>query len=125
MTTVTSQFVRTRSQEWAERACLKVRQRNETLNDNQKKEYASFAKRFPALVHSSGLAQAIAFAQSRGTGQSDKVLEDVASVLLNPGTPDQLGEKARKATVVEYMRLTHEVIQVASWVKRFAEAIFD
>ena len=49
------------------------------------KEYVSFAKKFPALIHTCGLAQAVAFALAKG-GQQGVYAEDLAAVLQTVGT---------------------------------------
>ena len=46
------------------------------------KEYQTFAKRFPALVHTCGLAQAIAFALAK---KEQTYVTDLASVLQAGG----------------------------------------
>ena len=53
--------VHTRSQRLAQEAFARV-----TDHRRPNKEYVSFAKKFPALIHTCGLAQAIAFALAKG-----------------------------------------------------------
>ena len=119
--------VKTRNQQMAERAFRAVdgqRQRNG--------EYDSFAKRFPALIHSAGLCQAVAFAQAKGrseAGKPDKapllVLKDVLKTMKLDDNRDAavFAERVRDAEVLEYLRLSQLVIEAATWVKRYVEAI--
>ncbi len=117
MTTVT-----TRQQRMAERSYGRVSDRH-TKKRSEFKEYASFAKSFPALLHAAGLCQAVAFAQAKGGTQS-QVLEDVvaAAGLAGIDKADDLRARSHKAGVVEYLRLSRATIQAATWIKRYAEA---
>ena len=86
-------------------------------------EYRQFAKRFPALLHSCGLAQAVAFAQSK---DKNVYLDDLASVMgiskdKVPGG-QMLAEISRTVDLVEYQQKTEEAIDCATWIKRYAEA---
>lgn len=86
-------------------------------------EYRQFAKGFPALVHSCGLAQAVAFAQSK---DKNVYLDDLASVMgisksKIPGG-QMLAEISRTVDLIEYQQKTHEAIECATWIKRYAEA---
>ena len=105
----------TRSQKQAQAAFQCVQKRAE--DSNNRDEYKTFAMRFPALVHSCGLAQAVAFAQRKA---SDSYLKDLKAVLQN----DKLEEKCRTAKLEEYLRLTRDVMQSATWLKRYVEAVF-
>jgi len=82
-------------------------------------DYRQFAKRFPALVHSCGLAQAVAFAQAK---EKTIYLDDLASVM---GVTDNqvLGNISRTVDMVEYQQMTIDAIECATWIKRYAEAI--
>lgn len=112
-----TETIRTRSQEWAERAYQQV---NGKVNYRDKKEYASFAKSFPALIHTCGLVQALAFADAK---DRDDILEDLASVL---GTrQEELLAESRQAGVVTYLRLSREALDAAGWIKRYVEALLD
>jgi CRISPR-associated protein Cmr5 len=81
-------------------------------------EYRQFAKRFPALVHSCGLAQAVAFAQSK---DKSVYLDDLASVMDISGS-QELAKVSRTVDLVEYQQTTREAIECATWIKRYAEA---
>lgn len=119
----------TRSQNLAKEAYARV-----TEHGKQDGEYVSFAKKFPALVHTCGLAQAVAFAEAKGAskdGQAKKpemkYLEDLAAVLKAGGhgaidSAKKLAETTRSERVGGYLRLSRDAIQAASWLKRYVEA---
>lgn len=91
------------------------------------KEFASFAREFPALVHSCGLAQAVAFALAKG-GHQERYLNDLAAVLQAAGysaitSHDQLAETTRSAPVTTYLRLSRDALLAAVWLKRYVEAV--
>jgi CRISPR-associated protein Cmr5 len=103
----------TKQQERAQKAykCL-------SPDKNVGDEYRQFAKRFPALVHSCGLAQAVAFAQSK---DKNVYLEDLASV-MGISNSLELAKISRTVDLVEYQQKTQEAIECATWIKRYAEA---
>ena len=84
-------------------------------------KYKSFALGFPALVHSCGLPQAIAYAQAKALPE---YREDLAYVVMKEMGMETLAQKARTAELPEYRRLTLDVISAASWIKRYVEAFF-
>jgi CRISPR-associated protein Cmr5 len=85
---------------------------------NVEDEYRQFAKRFPALVHSCGLAQAVAFAQAK---DKNDYLDDLARVMgITNG--QVLGTTSLAVDLVEYQQKTREAIECATWIKRYAEA---
>lgn len=113
--------VHTRNQKWAQIAFGRVSDRAGTTKEEVEKEekYKRFAKSFPALVHSCGLAQAAVFAEARKHGQ---LLEDVAAVLGKPDA-EALKREAREEDVTAYLRLSRDALVAAGWIKRYAEAL--
>ena len=109
-------LIKTRSQQLAERAYDCITRRAEDRDGRD--EYCRFAKRFPSLIHSSGLAQAIAFADAKAPAG---FVADLEKVLGESG----LGERSRKAPVPEYLRLSRKALQASGWLKRYAEAVLD
>lgn len=103
----------TKQQERAQRAYKCVSPEKDIGDD-----YRQFAKRFPALVHSCGLAQAVAFAQAK---DKDDYLDDLAKV-MGITNNQVLGRISRTADLVEYQQKTREAIECATWIKRYAEA---
>ena len=87
-------------------------------------EYVSFVKKFPALIHTCGLAQAVAFALAK---KEIGYVEDLAAVLKNSGYPEitsapALEEQTRTQQLSGYLRLSRDALHAASWLKRYAEA---
>lgn len=122
MSTATAPRINTRSQQQAERAFGQV-QRHEGLPDKKRQEYIGFAKRFPALVHTCGLAQAVAFAQSKAP---DGYLDDLRAV-MNSGQANVLSfaSAIRSAQLMEYVQLSRTALESAGWLKRYAEALLE
>jgi len=108
--------IKTCSQGWAERAYKCVS--NRAADESGRGKYCGFAKRFPSLIHTCGLAQALAFA---GANAPAGFVADLEIVLGESG----LGERSRKAPVPEYLRLSRKALQAAGWLKRYAEALLD
>lgn len=111
----------TRNQTMAQAAYSRISRRN---NGRPSKEYTTFAKKFPALIHTCGLAQAIAFAQAK---QENSYLEDLVAVLHAAGyqdlsNSDALGNRSRSAELSPYLRLSRDALLAASWLKRYVEA---
>ncbi len=89
------------------------------------KEYTTFAKKFPSLIHTCGLAQAIAFAQAK---KEDDYLDDLASVLTEVNlaqkiTAQDLAQKSRQEKLSGYLRLSRNALMAAGWLKRYVEAL--
>lgn len=112
--------MRTRSQEWAQKAYEKV----EAAAGRGGEEYKDMALRLPILVRQAGLAQALAFVHSRGKEEHKRLGDDLAQV-LGYGNLVELAKAAREAELLAYLRLTREVLQVAEWFKRFAQALIQ
>jgi CRISPR-associated protein Cmr5 len=116
-----------KSQRLAQEAYARVearRQRPEVY----RKEYRSFAREFPTLVHQCGLAQAVAFAQAKGAHQGDYV-GDLAVVLTKVGYDggdiEALAGQTRTMPVTGYVRLSRDALDAAVWLKRYVEALFE
>jgi len=111
--------LQTNSQKMAQAAYGRIRQRQ------PEREFVSFTRSFPSLVHSCGLAQAIAFAKAKG---HDQYLQDLAEVLGAVGhseavTADKLEQATRECDVPGYIRLSRSTLQAAGWMKRYVEAV--
>lgn len=119
--------VTTRSQQIAQAAFARVQQRK-AKDEKYRKEYRSFAREFPTLVHQCGLAQAVAFAQTKKDHQLDYVT-DLAAVLTAGGHADiasaeALAGQTRSLPVIAYVRLSRDALDAAVWLKRYVEAVF-
>jgi CRISPR-associated protein Cmr5 len=83
-------------------------------------QYRRAAEGFPALVHTNGLSHATAFFTIDKEGRIP-YLTDLAGVLDINGA-SELHKRARTCDVESYMHLTRDVMKVAGWLKRYAQA---
>jgi CRISPR-associated protein Cmr5 len=109
----------TRSQKLAQAAYARI-----AKHGKLDKEYVSFAKRFPALIHTCGLAQAVAFALAK---QHADYAADLAEVLKAAGHAEishrePLDHHTRTQPLAGYIRLSRDAIHAAGWLKRYVEA---
>ena len=81
-------------------------------------EYQSFAFSFPSLVHSCGLAQALAFAQAKGKRD---YIDDLEAV-LNGIESKEICKFSREASLADYTRLSRHVLTASTWLKRYCQA---
>lgn len=102
-----------RQQTWAESAFGRVRS-IKTGGDQSK--YRTHALKFPSLLLQSGLAQAVAFVQSRDTSGA-MFVKHLAETLGQPNLP----AAARTAGLGEYVRLSSDALAVSAWYRRFAQ----
>lgn len=112
-----------RSQRVARAAFDQIEIQSHDTRDKQDK-YLSFAKAFPALIHTSGLAQATAFALAKKK-HHEQVLDDLAAIIGENGatTAGKFHECVRGADWTNYIRLTRDALFAATWLKRYAEAV--
>jgi len=84
------------------------------------KEYKSFAKRFPTLIHTCGLMQALAFAQTK----NEAVLDDFVEILKgDQANPEGFINQCRDSKIASYMQMSREAMFAAGWLKRQADAL--
>jgi len=83
-------------------------------------DYSQLAKRFPALVQSCGLAQALAFVAAKEGQTGRDYIAHISKVMDEKG---DLGETSRNSDLMKYQRLTYEAIESATWLKRYSEAL--
>jgi CRISPR-associated protein Cmr5 len=122
----------TRQQQRAQAAfkCISPRTKKanvqETVSQKDNDEYGQLAKKFPALVHNCGLAQALAFVQAKETDQNvGKAYLSHLSEVMGLKQDQDLGSLSRSADLREYQRLTREAIESATWLKRYSEALLE
>jgi len=114
--------MQTKSQRMAQAAYSRV-MAHQPVTD----EYRSFAREFPALVHTCGLAQAVAFARAKG-GAQEIYVNDLAAVLTAAGHTqvDTVADLARQTQIQplnHYLRLSRDTLTAAVWLKRYVEAV--
>ena len=124
MSLPTAPRIQTRSQQLAELAFKQVSQVDlQTKGDkNAREKYIGFAKRFPSLIHSCGLAQAVAFAQSKAP---DRFVNDLREVMNCDKQEPAFTAEIRSSDLPRYLQLSRTALQAAGWLKRYAEAILD
>ncbi len=111
----------TRQQQLARRAYDAVSQKKASPVEA---DYARVCMTFPALIHNSGLCQAVAFAEARDRREGNEFgqyLNDLAVTLgIEAG---QLSNRSRSDGVLSYQHLTQDALAAASWMKRYAESL--
>lgn len=90
----------------------------------ERKEYKTAVNDLGAIVLRSGLPAAMAALERRGKG--GRTLLDHLAQASVPGlegaTKADLSERVRELSVDDYMIATREVLEVATWLKRAAQA---
>jgi len=89
------------------------------------KKYGSMAYTLPILIRTAGLAQALAFVQSKKKEACTNLLNHLAEVVMNDKDGEKFLEKSRTPNMQEYMYLTRRTMQALKWYKRFAESVLD
>lgn len=97
-----------------------------TPKSKEAKQYGSMAHKLPVLIHTAGLAQALAFVEARGQGKQKLLLTHLAKVIYgNQTEKNHLLERSRKAEIGEYQELTMKTVAALQWYKRFAQSVLD
>lgn len=115
--------MKTRDQAYASDAVKRVTLVKETFSEvEERNRYGAMAHQLPILIRSAGLAQALAFLQTRESKGHKRLLKDLEETV---GMPDTLVRKSRTVPLNEYMQLTRQVMAALLWYKRFAQSILD
>lgn len=87
------------------------------------KKYGAMALKLPILIHTAGLAQALAFVQSRGK-PFDELLKDLVTV-VNGEEENVEGflKKSREEGLEQYTYMTKQTMTALEWFKRYAQSI--
>jgi len=114
----------TRQQVRAQNAysCVSSIEKEKEIKKKEAEDYAQIAKKFPALVHNCGLAQAIAFVQAKEGRTGETYIAHLTKTMSEEG---DIGSASRSADLMKYQRLTREVIESATWLKRYSEALLE
>lgn len=118
----------TREQARAQRVYLQILEVNK--NREIRENYGIICLNFPAYVHQCGLCQAVAFLQSKADAQNSsprkqayhRFLEDLSQSALKM-SGNQFAEHVRKANLIDYQKISREVMALTNWYKRYAEAV--
>jgi len=111
--------MKTLDQEMAGKVYQRVKGRESTPDA---KKYGAMAHKLPILVRTAGLAEALAFVESRGNETHKEFLNDLAQVVMEKGG-SAFAEKSREADMQEYMVLTRRTMLALKWFKRFAQSV--
>lgn len=87
--------------------------------DKSARKYGVMCHKLPILIHTAGLAQALAFVESRKGDIYQPFLKDLGHTVGE----EELVKTAREAPLNNYMRLTTQVMEALVWYKRFAQSI--
>lgn len=116
---------KTLQQEYAAAVYEKVsdyEKKDQSKDKADSKKYGAMALKLPILIHTAGLAQAVAFVQSREKEPFKQLLNDLAQVIGKENATD-LGTKSREVQLEEYMYLTKQTMNALEWFKRYAQSI--
>lgn len=91
-------------------------------DESYRNRYGAMAHQLPVLVRTAGLAQALAFVQTRKKDEYNQLLTDLSATI---GQPDAsaLIAKSRDAQLGEYLLLTRQILDALLWYKRFAQSV--
>ncbi|GAB4403861.1 MAG: type III-B CRISPR module-associated protein Cmr5 [Anaerolineales bacterium] len=118
--------MRTLEQEYAESVYKKVVAFGEKhpKEDAGRNQYGSMAHKLPILIRTAGLAEALAFVESRGKDAHKSLLDDLA-VVISENSRDDLLRRSREPGLQNYMYLTRRTMLALKWFKRFAQSILE
>ncbi len=119
--------MKTLEQEFAEKAYNKtVAFGNQYPNKEQteRAQYGGMAHKLPILIRTAGLAEAVAFVESRGKAGHTALLEDLAQVVANKNMKDFAAD-SRTFEMQDYVYLTRRAMLALKWFKRFAQSVLE
>ncbi|MDD1703031.1 MAG: type III-B CRISPR module-associated protein Cmr5 [Methanoregula sp.] len=93
---------------------------NRKVNATDKQDYLQLARSFPALVHSCGLVEAVAFVTAKGDHTGRDYLSHLREVMMRNC---DLADESRQAPLSRYQQLSRDAIDSATWLKRYAETL--
>jgi CRISPR-associated protein Cmr5 len=115
--------MRTRDQQYAAAIFQQIEHDIEPQPRSHQKKYGSMAHKLPVLIRTAGLAQGLAFVESRGTEEHRLLLDHIAQV-VGLTSRSELAERSRSTVeLADYMLLTRKVLAALAWYKRFAQSV--
>lgn len=123
----------TRDQKYAVSAHKHVKRIHEQFGKVEAKSYGVMAHKLPILIHTAGLAQALAFVDARAKGDKKDDRKSNPQIMLLNDLAITIGKKndqelllaARESELVEYILLTRQIMNALLWYKRYAQSILD
>ncbi|MCL4871744.1 MAG: type III-B CRISPR module-associated protein Cmr5 [Anaerolineae bacterium] len=115
--------MQTNQQKFATSAFKQV-QTIKSHDEEYRQKYGSMSHKLPLLIHTAGLAQALAFVQAKNKVAYNDLLNHLAETVQWPGATngEKLTEKSRSEHLDGYILLTRRVTSALIWYKRFAES---
>lgn len=107
----------TRQQRWSRSAHEAVCRFAE--DKAQAPKIKTFCMKMPALIQRSGTVQSLAFVISRG--KEGIAFTDALARTYSGADGKNLLAQAQKADLRKYLALTRDLLEVASWYRRFAQ----
>lgn len=94
----------------------------------ERKSYGSFAHKFPVLIRTAGLCQALHFLRSRTSRPMAEVFlghlaQQLHRVDQGVTNAESLCDVVHKAPLLSYLALSREAIAVAEWYARLAQSV--
>lgn len=83
------------------------------------RKYGVMCHKLPILIHTAGLAQALAFVELRKEPIYKTFLIDLGETI----SEKEVAAKARTVELNDYMHLTAQIMAALVWYKRFAQSI--
>jgi CRISPR-associated protein Cmr5 len=111
--------MKTMEQEFAEKVYQTIKAREGKPDVRQ---YGSVAHKLPILIRTAGLAEGLAFAESRGKAPINDLMDDLAQVVSGQSRGD-LVSQSRTADMQDYIHLTRSTMLALKWFKRFAQSV--
>lgn len=123
--------MQTREQQRAQKAFECINLIKKTKSEEIQKKYGSLCLYFPAFVHSCGLCQSVAFYEAKAANhglkhvnkEDENYYQDFLNDIFKVATDDGEWARVRTMEAREYQDLTREIMAVANWFKRYAEAL--
>lgn len=134
-------------QDRAKNALTQIHQAIKDLDDTGKSEFRAHVRDLPAMIHTSGLGQAVAFYYSKNDNKQEKkpkknsyqqLCNMLAQWLMSEGCPYydakiasnkregvQLLEAITQNDMYTYMQAQSEALIYLEWAKKFAEAFIE
>lgn len=117
--------MKTRNQEYASKVYKLVFEAKSKLADQKKRDkYGSMAHSLAPLIRSAGLCQALQFVHTRKEEPLDILLEHLAKA-LHLSNSSELLKRAQNSELLEYTKLSRDVLLALAWFKRFAQSVLD
>lgn len=118
--------MKTMQQEMAEKAYTKVADfgKINAKGSPERNQYGGMAHKLPILVRTAGLAEALAFVESRGKTAHLDLLEDLAQVAAGINRTDFCAQ-SRETELQSYIFLTRQTMLALKWFKRFSQSVLD